>query len=124
MVRRTCMISDMPINAFLLIAALGLGSTSASVSTLETSVTVEAREDAPRLISLGLQGELSWSNRAAAALPNSETHPLHWQLDRASSQFGPTQIQLVYRNESPRLKLVWSWTARARRGPIEHEVVS
>jgi len=104
-----------------------LSPTSGSLSTLETSITVEARDDEPRLSRLALTGEVPWYNRTTAALPDrvevrNEMQPLHWQLDRAASRFGPTQIQLVYRNDAPRLKLVWSWTARARRGPIEHEV--
>lgn len=113
-------------------AALGLvqalNATGATLSTVETSVAVEAGDDAPRLVSLALRDELTWYNRATAPLPDRvevshSIQTLHWRLDRPASRFGPTQIQLVYRNESPRMKLVWSWTARAQRGPLEHEVV-
>jgi hypothetical protein len=89
------------------------------LSTLDTSIAVEAGANGPRLTKLELRGETSWINRHDAPLPEG----LHWQLDRTASRLGPKQIQLVYRNDSPRLKLVWSWTARARQGPIEHEVV-
>jgi Melibiase/Glycosyl hydrolase family 36 C-terminal domain len=105
-----------------------LNAPGATVSTLDTSVAVEAGDDAPRLASLALRDELTWYNRATAPLPDRvevshSMQTLHWRLDRAASRFGPTQIQLVYRNESPRMRLVWSWTARALRGPIEHEVL-
>lgn len=108
--------------------ATDLRSMSAGLSTLETSIEIEAGIHTPRLTRLALRGETFWDNRLNAPLPDQaevrdSMQPLHWQLDRASSRFGPQQIQVVYRNESPRLKLVWSWIARARRGPIEHEVV-
>ncbi len=125
--------NHVPILFSLLVAVFGpaqpanAASASGHLSTLETSVTVEARDDAPRLVSLALRDELTWYNRATAPLPDRvedshSMHTLHWQLDRAASRFGPKQIQLVYRSESPRMKCVWSWTARAAQGPIEHEV--
>jgi hypothetical protein len=101
---------------------------TAGLSTLDTSIVVEADEHAPRLTKLALQGEISWNNTLNAPLPEraevgGAVHLLHWQLDRASTRFGTKQVQVVYRNESPKLKLVWSWTARAQQGPIEHIVV-
>jgi hypothetical protein len=124
----------------LLIASFGLGQLlntarandprpmSADLSTLETSIAVEAGNHAPRLTRLALRGEKFWDNRFDAPLPDraevrNSMQPLHWQLDRAASRFGPKQIQIVYRNELPRLKLVWSWIARAQQGPIEHAVL-
>jgi hypothetical protein len=44
------------------------------------------------------------------------------QTDRAGSRFESTQIQLVYVADSPRLRLVWEWQARAGHGPIEHTI--
>jgi hypothetical protein len=100
----------------------------ASLSTLETSIAIEADDRAPRLTGLELRGEMFWDNRSAPALPDraevrNSMQPLHWQLDRGSSRIGPRQIRVVYRSDSPRLRLVWSWIARASHGPIEHEVV-
>jgi hypothetical protein len=46
-----------------------------------------------------------------------------WRLDRPASHFKSKQIQLVYVTDSPRLRLVWQWRARASHGPIEHTIL-
>ena len=51
------------------------------------------------------------------------TQPLVWHFDRAASRVESSQIQLVYHSDSPRLKLLWQWRARASKGPLEHTIV-
>jgi hypothetical protein len=92
---------------------------------VETAITVEAGEHAPRLTALSLRGTTAWKNRAEDILPEGvevrgKTQHLQWRLDRSASRFGSKQIRLVYLAESPRLRLVWLWRARAGRGPLEH----
>ncbi len=51
-----------------------------------------------------------------------QAQQVQWRLDRSASRFESKQIRLVYLAESPRLRLVWRWRARAGRGPLEHTV--
>jgi len=104
----------------------GVGGELASADTV---ITLEAGEQAPRLTTLRLRGALAWKNRTDEALPDhvevcGAAQPLVWRLDRASSRFESKQIQLEYATESPRLKLVWRWRARAGYGAIEHTLLN
>ena len=47
---------------------------------------------------------------------------MNWRLDRGASRFESKDIQIVYVADSPPLKAVWRWRARAEHGPIEHSV--
>ena len=112
-------------------AAQGFGPPAAAgeLTTAETAIAVEAGERSPRLTRLSLSpGPTAWTNRAAETLPDHvEVHGapqfLAWRLDPASTVIEATQIQLVYVSESPRLKLLWRWRARAPYGPVEHTVL-
>jgi Melibiase/Glycosyl hydrolase family 36 C-terminal domain len=99
----------------------------AELAGAETAITVEAGEHAPRLTALSLRGTTAWKNRAEEILPEDaevrgKTRHLQWRLDRSASRFESKQIRLVYVAESPRLRLVWLWRARAGHGPLEHTV--
>jgi hypothetical protein len=47
---------------------------------------------------------------------------VNWRVDRGASRFESKDIQIVYVADSPPLKAVWRWRARAEHGPIEHSV--
>ncbi len=79
----------------------------------------------PRLATLGLQGARDWRNNAGEGLPETvevrgAARPLVWRLDRGAGRCDSTQVQFVYVADSPRLRLIWRWRARARFGPLEH----
>jgi hypothetical protein len=100
-------------------------SLRAELASAETAIAVEAGEHAPHLTTLTLRGATAWKNRAIETLPQQVevrglTQPVEWRLDAAASRFDPQLIQLVYLADSPRLKAVWQWRARANRGPLEH----
>ena len=97
------------------------------IASAETVVLVEAGEHAPRLRSLSLRGAAPWKNNNDRTLPQQlEIHgvaqPVTWRLDRSATRFDSKEIQLVYVADSPRLKAVWRWRARAEHGPIEHSL--
>jgi hypothetical protein len=97
------------------------------ISTADTALVVEAGEHAPRLLTLTLRGAAAWKNARDETLPEQvEIHetaqPVMWRLDRGASRFESKDIQIVYVADSPRLKAVWRWRARAEHGPIEHGV--
>jgi Melibiase/Glycosyl hydrolase family 36 C-terminal domain len=97
------------------------------IATAETSVVVEAGEHAPRLLTLTLRGEAAWKNTRDEILPEQvEIHeaaqPVTWRLDSGATRFESKDIQIVYVADSPHLKAVWRWRARADFGPIEHSV--
>jgi len=96
------------------------------LGSADTAIAVEAGEHAPRLATLTLRGATVWKNRAEEPLPeqieaNGRTQPVVWRLDSTASRFEHRQIQLVYLADSPRLKAVWRWRARAA-GPLEHTI--
>ena len=97
------------------------------IATAETAIRVAAGEHAPRLLTLKLRGTTAWKNARDETLPEQveiqgTAQPLQWRLDRAASRFESKDIQIVYVADSPRLKAVWRWRARADSGPIEHIV--
>jgi hypothetical protein len=97
------------------------------IATAETAVSVEAGEHAPRLLTLTLNGAAAWKNARDETLPEQiEIHEtaqsVTWRLDRSASLFESKDIQIVYLADSPRLKAVWRWRARADHGPIEHSL--
>ena len=68
-----------------------------------------------------------WTNVRDETLPQQvEIHGaaqnVTWRWDASASRFESKDIQIVYVADSPRLKVVWRWHARANFGPIEHSV--
>src|SRR5271165_2676396 len=99
----------------------------AEIRTAETSITLEAGTEAPRMTGLALRGASPWLNQAVEALPaqvglDNLEHALHWHLDRAASRIRPHRVDFVYFADSPRLRLRWQWRARSAHGPIEHTI--
>jgi hypothetical protein len=97
------------------------------IATAASAIVVEAGVHAPRLVSLTLRGEPAWNNVRDETLPvHVEIHgaaqSVTWRLDPSASRFESKDIQIVYISDSPRLKAVWRWRARADFGPIEHSV--
>jgi hypothetical protein len=105
--------------------AHGMTTLRGALTGAETSIGIEAGEQAPRLASLRLNGETAWENRADETLPErveigGAEHALSWHLDRSASRFESKQLQLVYVCDSPRLIAQWQWRARTAHGPFEH----
>lgn len=99
----------------------------AEIATAETAIAVEAGEHAPRLVTLKPRGAAAWTNAREETLPeqvviHDSAQAVTWRLDRSASRFAAKDIQIVYSADSPRLKAVWHWRARADRGPIEHSL--
>jgi hypothetical protein len=100
---------------------------TAVLSTADTTLTVEAGAAAPRLAALGARDGWLLENRSPERLPehlelDGAVRALKWRLDRAASHSDAEEIELVYLNESPALRLVSRWRARAPFGPIEHSL--
>jgi hypothetical protein len=98
-----------------------------SLATRQTSLVLQAGRAAPRMVSLRTSGSQVWANRGAEkliAFVESDGHslPLHWTLDAAANHADATSVTYVYTNASPRLRLSWTWEARAQSGPIEHSI--
>jgi hypothetical protein len=47
---------------------------------------------------------------------------LHWHLDRSASRVRNDAVDAVYVNDTPALRLTWSWRARSMHGPLEHTI--
>jgi hypothetical protein len=100
----------------------------AELASAETSIIIEAAEQAARVRTLKGPGGSVWNNRSNEALPErveirGSMLPVIWRLDRAASRFDAKSIQVVYLADAQHLKLLWCWRVRADHGPIEHSIV-
>ncbi len=108
-------------------AAHAASPDSAVLSTADTTLTVEAGPEAPRLRSLGEHGRPLLEGDAAQTLPqqalvDGTPQALHWRYDPAASRRDAREIALVYVSDAPALRVVSRWRARAPFGPIEHSI--
>jgi hypothetical protein len=97
------------------------------IASAETAVVVEAGEHAPRLLTLSFRGSVPWKNTRDETLPErvetqGTVQAVTWRWDRIATHFDSKEIQIVYVADSPRLRAVWRWRARAGHGPIEHSL--
>ncbi len=104
-----------------------MGQVRASLETEQTTLSVEAGDHEPTLVSLK-SGQLEeWKNNQTEKLiPYAEIGgrkvPLTWKLNRGISHADHRRVTFVYESETPRLRLTWEWKARASTGPIEHTI--
>lgn len=108
-------------------AAYGADQDTATLSTADTTLSIEAGAQAPRLAALGHHDGWVLKGRSAEPLPDhveagGAVRPLKWQLDRAASRSDSKEISLVYLSEAPALRLVSRWRTRAAFGPVEHSI--
>ena len=106
---------------------LAVGQKTARLQTSDTDLTLEAGAEGPRLVSLKIPGEGSWSNRASEApVPvayiGDQEAQIHWRFNREASQTGDQRVVFVYDSASPHLRLSWEWRTRQAYGPIEHQI--
>ena len=102
-------------------------NTSRGLSTTDTAIFVQAGEHAPQLTALKV-GKDIWKNRLSESLPEQvevggTNRAVTWQLDESANHAGREAIELVYTSQSPRLRAVWRWQARAATGPLEHTIL-
>ena len=119
-------------SALLLALALSAALAGAAPETVRlanasTSVQLQARENVPRLLSLGLRDGDDWLNQSVDALPDhivTDQGPqaLEWQLNAALSNVNATEVEFVYDAVDAPLRLTWWWRARSGQGPLEHGV--
>jgi len=98
---------------------------TAVLSTSDTSVAVEADDQAPSLSALGRRGAWLLRNHTRENLPDhvemsGTLRALNWRVDRAASRSDSKEIALVYLSDPLALRAVSRWRARAPFGPVEH----
>ena len=101
--------------------------TEAKLATADTAVLLAAAERAPKLVLLSGHGQTPWRNRTGEILPayverNGERLPLAWRLLH-KNLVTPNRVSYIYDSQQPHLSLEWIWEARAKSGPVEHEIV-
>jgi hypothetical protein len=100
---------------------------SAGLGNEDMAIGLTAGDSAPRLARLAQHGETPWINSAAEPAPElvevaGRTLRLVWHFDRAASRIERRAVSFVYRTDTPRLRMIWAWHARDKRGPMEHTV--
>ncbi len=105
----------------------GLEIKTAKIATADTTITLEAGADEPRLLQLNGQNGFTWTEQKPDDLIDfvevgGQRQTIHWKLNLAASQIGPTRVEYVYDSTSARLRLIWDWRARSPHGPVEHSV--
>ncbi len=113
------------------ISLSGLETKTVHLANADTTLTLEAGAEAPRLSQLQQSGGFTWNGVMPEALidhveNNGQPRGLHWRLNLTASQIKPGIVRLVYEtgwdSQAPRLRLFWEWRARAEHGPLEHRV--
>jgi hypothetical protein len=97
------------------------------LKTSDTELTLEAGQDAPRVTSLAVPGQVKWANNASETLISfveisSKQTPCHWIFNRDATQISDQRISFVYDSDSPHLRLTWEWRVRQSYGPLEHQI--
>jgi Melibiase/Glycosyl hydrolase family 36 C-terminal domain len=97
------------------------------VETADTTITLRAGTDAPSLLQLTGKDGFIWRNQKSATLIDfvevgGRRQPVHWALNLAASQVGPSRVELVYDSASPHLRLFWTWRAPAASAALEHSI--
>ena len=114
--------------SFSLLSPWGLGANSdARLATTDTTLVVAAGPESPAVVSLSNPGGLTWRNRGSEHLidkveVDGKWEPLRWKLDSLQRDGKGSRVTAVYASLHPRLRLLWEWQARGRRGPIEHAI--
>ncbi len=105
----------------------GLEIKTAKIATADTTITLEAGADEPRLLQLSGQNGFTWTEQKPDELIDfvevgGQRQKIHWSLNLAACQIEPSRVEFVYDSTSPRLRLFWDWRVRASQGPVEHSV--
>ena len=99
----------------------------ANLRTRQTSITLEASAEFPRLTMLqGADGQKWINGEQESLLPfvwqNGKRVPLRWTLDESASHSDAHMVRFIYNAQPVPLRLTWTWQARANIGPIEHRI--
>ena len=103
------------------------GNSGARLATADTILVIHAGLEAPGVVSLASPSGITWKNQRPEHLIDkvevgASWQPLRWKLDSFQRDLRGGRVTAIYLSLQPRLRLVWGWRARARRGPIEHDI--
>ncbi|HSC44699.1 MAG TPA: alpha-galactosidase, partial [Candidatus Acidoferrum sp.] len=115
--------------AVLAAAALAQGGLPlrASISTDEVTVQLQAGASAPRVLTLQASRSAPWINGEPdplidSAITGGKSVPVSWRLNRPASSVTRKLAVFVYESSAPRMRLLWTWSARSVSGPVEHSL--
>jgi len=134
--------------AWLAFAALGTtpafaapdAATTFRVGNTSTALTIEATPHAPRIIALADARGSTWPSTGSVGGQSNDSDPVsavtlidhvtigktpvpvHWTFDASATRASSDALTLVYVSTKPKLRLSWTWRARAQQGPLEHDI--
>jgi alpha-galactosidase len=99
----------------------------ANLHTRQTSITLEASADSPRLTMLrGANGDRWINGEQESLLPfvwqDGKRITLRWTLDQTASHSDARTVCFAYHAQPVPLRLTWTWQVRANIGPMEHRI--
>ena len=100
---------------------------TARIRTEQTLLELQAHTASPQLMSLQVDGDMTWINHTPEKLIESvevygRSVKPDWKFNRQASRIDARDIAFVYESASPKLRLVWKWKAPASMGPIEYTI--
>jgi hypothetical protein len=97
------------------------------IGNRDTQLTLQLDPSTPQVTRLASTSGAAWQGADATKLIehiaiDGKDQPLHWHFDRAASHLQGNVVDAVYESDVPKLRLTWTWRARAQHGPIEHTI--
>jgi hypothetical protein len=97
------------------------------LSTSDIVLSIHASGNRPQLTWIQSPSGTATANEAEEPLPSTieidgVQAPLTWSHIQALDSIDSHRVMLVYESQSPHLRLVWKWEARAGFGPVEHTI--
>ncbi len=108
-------------------SSLAAQSNVERVGNRDTQLVLRLEPSTPQLMQLSSASGAGWKGTDATTLIDHVTidgrdQPLRWRLDRTTSRLQGDVVDAVYESDVPKLRLTWTWRARAAHGPLEHTI--
>ncbi|MGI8772938.1 MAG: alpha-galactosidase [Acidobacteriaceae bacterium] len=112
---------------FLALAQCVACAQSIHIGNADTGLQLTAGKNAPQMQRLTETGGGAWEGQSPERLIDHVTvrgrrADLRWRYNPAASVHNPALVRLTYDADSPHLRLIWEWRARAAHGPLEHTI--
>jgi hypothetical protein len=108
-------------------SSLAAQSQLARIGNRDTQLTIRLGRSGPQVTQLLSGSNVGWIGTDATTLIDhvvvaDKTQMLNWHFDRTASHVQDDAVDAMYESDAPKLRLTWTWRARATHGPLEHTI--